>query len=455
MNTTHSKGRNPVLDIGVHIADPEAHIMPDGRVYVYGSLDTKAEEFSSDRYRVYSSANMREWTDHGESFRAEQVLWTDAEDSRTYPGNRDWLSHPTPFMQKVMAQWGAAAAEQSANGQAEEGAPEPKARVLFAPDAIEKDGSYYLYFCCNDDSEGVAVSRSPEGPFQNAARMRCNGIDPAVFVDYDGQAYFYWGQFTLSGAKLEDNMMALNQESIVSGLLTEEEHFFHEGSSMRRRGDTYYLVFADMERGRPNALGYATGKSPLGPFTYQGIIVDASGCDPASWNNHGSIEEVNGQWYVFYHRNSRCCPSMRRLCVEPIFFDGNGLIAEVEMTSQGAGAPFGAGEEVPFFRACLLTGMCRFVPDEKLGEVLSGIEAGNSATFKYFDFSAAPSEVSIYAQGSGKVEVKCNGDEIATIFLTDGWNSCGISTPLIGKQSLEVVFHQASDDLRCGIVKFN
>lgn len=58
-----------------------------------------------------------------------------------------------------------------------------------------------------------------------------------------------------------------------------------------------------MERGKPTALGYATGKTPLGPFTYQGIIIDNEECDPASWNNHGSIECIDGQWYVFYHQD--------------------------------------------------------------------------------------------------------------------------------------------------------
>ena len=74
---------------------------------------------------------------------------------------------------------------------------------------------------------------------------------------------------------------------------------------MRKIRDTYYYVYADMERGKPTALGYSTGKSPLGPFTYRGIVIDNDHCDPESWNNHGSIECVNGQWYVFYHRCSR------------------------------------------------------------------------------------------------------------------------------------------------------
>ena len=95
--------------------------------------------------------------------------------------------------------------------------------------------------------------------------------------------------------------ISFDEGAVVHDLVTEEEHYFHEGSSMRKIRDTYYYVYADMERGKPTALGYSTGKSPLGPFTYRGIVIDNDHCDPESWNNHGSIECVNGQWYVFYH----------------------------------------------------------------------------------------------------------------------------------------------------------
>ena len=110
---------------------------------------------------------------------------------------------------------------------------------------------------------------------------------------------------------------------------------------MRKIGDTYYYIFADVERGRPTALGYATSDSPLGPFTYRGIIIDNADCDPDSWNNHGSIACFNGQWIVCYHRSSRNSRMNRRLCMEKIRILEDGTIPEVKMTSQGLGDPFG------------------------------------------------------------------------------------------------------------------
>jgi beta-xylosidase len=86
-------------------------------------------------------------------------------------------------------------------------------RMLFAPDAIESNGSYYLYFCLSDGSEGVARSDRPEGPFRDAVRLPATGIDPAVFVDDDGAAYYYWGQIHAHGARLNGDMMSLDLPS--------------------------------------------------------------------------------------------------------------------------------------------------------------------------------------------------------------------------------------------------
>ena len=70
-----------------------------------------------------------------------------------------------------------------------------KRPLLFAPDCIEKDGNYYLYFCTESGMEGVAVSDRPEGLSGIRSELPCGGIDPAVFIDDDGQAYYYWDQF--------------------------------------------------------------------------------------------------------------------------------------------------------------------------------------------------------------------------------------------------------------------
>lgn len=114
--------RNPILPLKYHIPDSEGHVMPDGRLYLYGSCDEREDVYCSDKYYVVSTQDMKE-----------------------------------EFEKKEETE---------------------KAPLLFAPDCIEKNGKYYLYFCMADDSEGVAVSDHPEGPFGNPVQLPCGGIDP-------------------------------------------------------------------------------------------------------------------------------------------------------------------------------------------------------------------------------------------------------------------------------------
>ncbi len=392
---TFKNAHNPILPLDTFIPDGEAHRMPDGRLYVYGSLDTTPGTYCSDQYRVVSTADMLHWTDHGQSFHVDKVPWTD-----------------TP---------------------------------LFAPDAVYHEGSYYLYFCNADGSEGVATSEYPTGPFKDATQIPgISGIDPAVFIDDDGQAYYYWGQFSGFGAKLLPNMGEVDPATITEGIVTEAEHGFHEGSCLRKRGEIYYLVYADISRGRPTCLGYATSSSPLGPFAYQGVIIDNTGCDPETWNNHGSIAEMGGQWYVFYHRSTRNSRYMRRLCVEPIHFDDQGLIPEVEMTSQGAGGPLSPfGPLIPAY-CCLLSGSL-YIDDCPLGgEQLSCIQDGDWAAVKYLDFYQPPQGFWVSYRGAmGTLEVRLgspDSEPIASCSLeaTDSWQR--VYTPCQPVEGVHAVY---------------
>lgn len=324
------RGIKSMLPLSRNIPDGEARVMPDGNVYLYGSLDQHSDSFSSQEYVVASSADLRTWEVSEPCFTVKDVPWAGASRVHSSLTNvkcfddlpehiRAWM--PESARELPIGEIVAAIEQRASVGL-------PKDTRLYAPDAIYRDGKYYLYFCLSDDTEGVAVSDSPTGPFRDAVKLPVTGIDPAVFIDDDGSAYYFWGQFSANVARLTPDMMHLEESSIVEGVLTEREHHFHEGSSMRKRGDTYYYVFADVSRGRPTCLGYATSKSPMGPFTYRGVIVDNSALNPESWNNHGSIAEINGQWYVFFHVSTEK-EYMRRACCAPIEFDQNGLIREV------------------------------------------------------------------------------------------------------------------------------
>ena len=110
---------------------------------------------------------------------------------------------------------------------------------------------------------------------------------------------------------------------------------FFEASSIRQVGNKYVMVFSgysgpEYGQGSTNsALRYAFGDSPLGPWRSGGVLVDSRGIVPnedgthlvgmnAAHNTHGSIQQINGQWYVFYHRPPRGFGFARQAMVAPI-----------------------------------------------------------------------------------------------------------------------------------------
>ena len=270
-------------------------------------------------------------------------------------------------------------------------------RVLYAPDCIYHNGQYYLYYCLagdKTDDEGVAVSDSPYGPFRNGRVIKgAEGIDPSIFIDDDGQAYLYWGQGYAKGARLSRDLTRI-EGPISDKLLTYQEHAFNEASSVRKRNGIYYYIYGGHQRhGESNCatLNYATSTSPLGPFTYRGVIVDNFSSQANVVNNHGSIVEYKGNWYIFYHRPTHGTSSMRKVCVEPIHFNSDGTIQEVEMTTQGVSGPMNPLLRMEASRACQLQGhlvvRCQRHPEDTPVEYLSQIRHGDQAYWRYYDFN--------------------------------------------------------------------
>lgn len=423
---------NPILPIQHFLPDAEARQWSDGRMYLYGSNDISGRtSYCSWEYHVFSSADLVHWEHHGESFRStgpdSDVPWT--------------------------------------------GAP------LFAPDCVYYNGRYYLFFCNADNSEGVAESLSPTGRFTDAALVEGadgDAIDPAVLVDDDGQFYYYWGQFHLRGAKLRPDLHGIQPETLHTDLITEAGHGFHEGASIRKRNGIYYLVYTDISRGRPTCMAYATSRFPLGPFTKGGIIIDNTGCDPVTWNNHGSIAEfaprstpivmegtsapsqTGGQWYIFYHRSSQASQFNRRVCVESIAFNADGSIDEVEMTAQGVSGPLPAARPIQACRACLLGGKVRTAAegptesDPAVRERLALIHHGDWVAYKYLDFEAQPVRAFQARAGSlaygGEIEIHLDqpdGVLIGTceVTRTGGWQKWGTFTcPVKGVTGVRSVY---------------
>ena len=373
--------QNPIVPPGVYIADPSAHAWNDGKLYVYGSRDENPKYYCSWRHDVLSSTDLKTWTITPNAFASK--------------GPGDAVSYSDA--------------------------------KLYAPDCQYLNGIYYLYYCMasGKNVEGVATSKSPIGPFLNGKDIELKGvnqIDPCVFLDDNGQAYYIWGQFTAKMARLKPGMTEIDTASIRDNVVTEKEHFFHEGGYMIKRKGIYYFIYADMSRsGRPTCIGYSTSKSPMGPFKYGGVIIDNDRCDPGNWNNHGSVVEFKGNWYVFYHRATHNSFTMRKACLEPIYFNDDGSIDEVEMTTQGASGPLNPLDKMDAERACILHGNVRIQAFTGDNEELAGIKNEDKAAYKYFDFGSGVDGLNIQVApgiNPGKIDIAIDtpwGESIGNI----------------------------------------
>ena len=359
-----SAAQNPITPEGRFFSDPSARVWEDGRIYIYGSRDEGTT--------YWCSAN-------------NDVLWSD--------DLRQWQIVPNVFCSRG-----------EHDGVAATDAP------LFASDAIYINHRYYLFYCTPDrkHSEGVAESISPTGPFVNARQIEGpTQIDPSVLIDDDGTIYYFWGQNSLKCAQMKPDMSGLDMTTYRENILTEKQHHFHEGAQAFKRNGIYYLSFTDNSRGRPTCIGYATANSPFGPYTYRGVIIDNAGCDPCNWNNHGSVVEIGGQWYVFYHRSTNGQKVFRKACIEPIVFNEQGLIAEVEMTSQGVGPMLNPFMTTETRIASKLKGNVRVTTLPGGKELLTGIHNGDAAVFRYFDFTHQPSklQLTVTPHGGGGINI--------------------------------------------------
>ena len=357
---------NPIIQEGEFLSDPAPRVGPDGALWLFGSRDEDVK-----RYCSY----------------ANDVLET-----------RDlvnWIRHPGILISKGEGDAVPASDEQ-----------------LYAPDAIFHNGQWALFYCMPDRAhrEGVAFAERPTGPFAGARGLAgCDQIDPSVFRDDDGTLYYFWGQFALRGGILKADLSGLEPGSVRTGIIDEARHNFHEGVQLTKRNGIYYLVFADIgRRRRPTCIGYATSDKPFGPYVYRGVIVDNYGCDPQSWNNHGGIVEYKGRWYVVYHRSTNGSNTMRKACVEPIAFDADGFIAEVETTSNGAGPELDPFVSTPARIACVMSGNVRIVTLPDRHERLGNIRAGDTATWRYFNVSHDVKRVAlrVVSKRGGVIEMR-------------------------------------------------
>lgn len=427
---TKKQGFNPYLPSWEYIPDAEPYVFND-RVYIYGSHD----RFNGHVYCLNDYVCWSAPVDDLSDWRYEGVIYRKTDD----PLNRD--GH----------------------------------MCLYAPDVtVGPDGRYYLYYVLDKvPVVSVAVSDTPAGKYEFYGYVQYpDGVrlgeregdepqfDPAVLTEGD-KTYLYTGfcpkgDKSRSGAMatvlgpdmitvIEEPVIVLPSEPYSAGTGFEGHEYF-EAPSIRKIGDTYYLIYSSIAM---HELCYATSKHPRKGFEYRGVIVSNNDLHIDTYkpaekpmyyggNNHGGIVNIKGKWYVFYHRHTNGSNFSRQGCMEPIQILEDGSIPQVEMTSCGSnGGPLVGRGEYPAYIACNLfcrdeamytgdlwmdTQFPKITQDGKDGDKEIGYIANmtDSATagFKYFDCQGVKRfkiKVRGYCRGVFEVKTSWNGPALCEI----------------------------------------
>jgi hypothetical protein len=309
----------------IFTADPSAHVF-EGQIYIYPSHDIESGVVETDEgdhfdmvdYHVLSLPDLESpAVDHGVALHISDVPWA--------------------------------------------------SKQMWAPDAAHRNGTYYLFFPAKDRQGifriGVAESASPAGPFKARPEPIAGSysIDPCSFIDEDGAAYLYFGG--IWGGQLErwqtgrydtnPSKVALDAPALcprvarldadmaafdgpVSEVVIQDaagvplragdtDRRFFEASWMHKYKGTYYFSYST---GDTHFLAYATGTSPLGPFTYRGRILEPV----LGWTTHHSIVEFRGRWYLFYHDSSLSGGVTHKRCVKVVEleYEADGSIRTIQ-----------------------------------------------------------------------------------------------------------------------------
>lgn len=398
--------QNPILPPSweLFIADGEPHVF-DGRMYIFGSRDNYdgmgpdgRREWCSDNYHVLWSDDLLHWNDAGEALNLRDVP------------------------------------EEVKGGGIR----------LWAPDVFRdpQAGKYHMVTCTNNDKVFILDADGPEGPYTNARTVTLNGeelghIDPGILVDDDGKVYLALPKFIVAQLDPEDYSRVLPETVRDLTPVMPQDNDPFEGPSLRKRGDTYYYIYIQ-NTGRiadngwiPTRMAYLTAKAPLGPYTYQGLIVTNHEY-PNTGNVHGSFECWDGRWIVQYHRSVPGLALTRVACLDPLEFNEDGTIQEVKMSSSGVRGAFQPGDEIQASSAVeySLGRAGAEMVELKRGEypVIHFKADGQWTGYRYVDFSKPLSGINVCfksGQPGGQLELRKgapDGPVLATLEIPDtGW----------------------------------
>ncbi|MCQ2197560.1 MAG: family 43 glycosylhydrolase [Bacteroidaceae bacterium] len=406
--TSALMAQNPIVS-HCFTADP-APVVHEGidSLYVYCDEDMNVsgvnDFYYMERYRVYSTADMVNWTDHGDAMPRTTFKWM-------------------------------------------------KEGTCWASQCVKRGNYYYWYMCGNPapgynygyNVIGVGRSKTPSGPFTDPIGKPIISafgyIDPTVLIDDDNQAYLYFGNPQLSYVKLNTNMTSYKTtggnkgvfdipltEATVGGYKDANDKIvgvdkYEEGPWLDKRGDNYYMIYA--AGGVPEHISYSMAKSPTGPWEYKGQVMRQQ--NTGSFTNHSGIVNFRGHEYFFYHTGWLTGGGgfNRSMSVEEFQFNEDGTIPEIKATKTGVKALSTLNPFIQQQAETMNEGLnIKVVGNEKKGVYVTGITSQSTIRVANVDFGEeSPTSITIrYATAldKGYMYVRLNsktGTQIARIPL--------------------------------------
>ena len=310
-----TKAQNPIIST-VFTPDPAPFVYGD-KVYLFTDHDEdgRNRDFNMKDWMVFSTEDMVNWTYLGTQVTTATFKWA-------RQGQRAW-----------------------------------------ACQAVERNGKWYWYVCCNKatggDALAVAVADDPQGPWTDAiGGPLAEGfgfIDPTVFIDDDGKAYLFWGNKGLWYGELNDDMVSFKDgwqevpgyhdpecfgelQSKMNWAKGQNEMMtqYEEGPWIMKRNGTYILSYP--AGGVPEHMAYSTAPTINGPWTYRGRIMDEA---ENSFTIHGGNITFKGRDFMFYHNGG--LPGgggyNRSACVEEFKWNDDGTFPFIPFTKEGVVTP--------------------------------------------------------------------------------------------------------------------
>jgi beta-xylosidase len=285
-------------------ADPHAVVIGD-HYWVYTTARGTTGGGDTSRMHAYRSPDLRCWTDVGPVFTSVGV---------------GWLDDGSPW------------------------------RGLWAPGLAQANGALQLYYSVGPQAPqrpsrlGLAVARSPSGPFKDTGGALLTGgdgfeaIDPMVFTDpKSGVSYLYIGGSaggTLRVFELNRDMSWFKREIPV----TQQLPFFTEGPFVHERNGVYYLSYSHGSWNRDTySAHYATGPSPTGPWTYRGVLLHSQGTRRGPGHHSIVRNPRTDEWFIVYHRwetkahDPGPFEGDRRIAIQPLIHDRDGTLRRVDL----------------------------------------------------------------------------------------------------------------------------